>query len=54
LAADFQVDPVHLNVGSLELSASHNILQHVEVIEEYGKQRRLLDLLEHIMKTERM
>lgn len=27
LAADFQVDAVHLNVGSLEISASHNILQ---------------------------
>jgi ATP-dependent RNA helicase DDX5/DBP2 len=27
LAADFQVDPVYLNVGSLELSANHNIEQ---------------------------
>jgi len=53
LASDFQVAPVFLNVGSLELSASHNILQHVEVVDEYEKQRRLLDLLEHIMKQVR-
>ncbi|KAI1713076.1 DEAD/DEAH box helicase domain-containing protein [Ditylenchus destructor] len=50
LAADFQVDPVFLNVGSLELSANHNIHQHVEVIDEFEKQGRLFQLLEHIMK----
>lgn len=50
LAQDFQVDPVFLNVGSMELSANHNIQQHVEVIEEYAKEARLFQLLEHIMK----
>ncbi|KAL3082856.1 hypothetical protein niasHS_010658 [Heterodera schachtii] len=50
LAADFQVNPVHLNVGSLELAANHNIQQHVEVIDEYSKQGRLFELLDHIMR----
>ena len=31
LAADFQVNPVFLNVGSMEISANHNITQVVEV-----------------------
>ena len=48
LAADFQKDAVFLNVGSLELSANHNIQQHVEIIKEYGKTNRLLELLDHI------
>ncbi|KAF7633844.1 hypothetical protein Mgra_00006702 [Meloidogyne graminicola] len=30
LASDFQTNPVHLHVGSLELAANHNIQQHVE------------------------
>jgi superfamily II DNA/RNA helicase len=50
LASDFQNNPVHLHVGSLELSANHNIQQHVEVIEEFGKQGRLFQLLDHIMR----
>ncbi|KAI3422405.1 putative ATP-dependent RNA helicase ddx5, variant 2 [Globodera pallida] len=50
LAADFQENPVHLNVGSLELAANHNIQQHVEVLDEYSKQGRLFELLDHIMR----
>lgn len=50
LAQDFQTNPVHLNVGSMELSANHNIKQNVEVIDENNKQARLLQLLEDIMK----
>lgn len=50
LAADFQQEPVHLHVGSLELAANHNIQQHVEVIDEFGKQGRLLQLLDQIMR----
>lgn len=50
LAADFQSNPVHLHVGSLELAANHNIQQHVEVIDEYSKQGRLFELLDHIMR----
>jgi ATP-dependent RNA helicase DDX5/DBP2 len=50
LAADFQKDPVHLHVGSLELAANHNIQQHVEIIDEMAKQSRLFQLLNHIMR----
>jgi len=50
LAATFQNDPVFLNVGSMELSASHNITQHVEVIDEYSKLDRIFELLGGIMK----
>uniref|UniRef100_A0A914HGX1 RNA helicase n=1 Tax=Globodera rostochiensis TaxID=31243 RepID=A0A914HGX1_GLORO len=50
LASDFQENPVHLNVGSLELAANHNIQQHVEVLDEYSKQGRLFELLDHIMR----
>ena len=50
LAIEFQKDPVFLNVGSLELSANHNIRQVVEVIEEFGKAGRLYQLLDTIIK----
>ena len=49
LAADFHKNPVHLNVGSLELAANHNIQQHVEVLDEYQKNGRLLQLLEQMI-----
>jgi superfamily II DNA/RNA helicase len=37
LAEDFLVDYIQVNIGSLELSANHNILQIVDVCEEYDK-----------------
>lgn len=49
LASEFLRNPVHLNVGSLELAANHNIKQHVEVIEEDGKINRLFIILDEIM-----
>lgn len=42
-------DPVHINIGSADLKANHNITQFVEVIEEYAKKRRLMDLMGQIM-----
>ena len=48
LASDFQKDAVFLNVGSMELSANHNIQQYVEYINEYNKSNRLIELLTHI------
>ncbi|KAI1720891.1 DEAD/DEAH box helicase domain-containing protein [Ditylenchus destructor] len=48
LASDFQKDAVFLNVGSLELAANHNIKQFVEVIDEYKKKNRLIELLSEI------
>lgn len=50
LASDFQKNPVFLNVGSLELAASHNIHQTVEVLEEFDKRLRLFQLLDYIMR----
>lgn len=49
LAADFQTDAVFLNVGSMDLSANHNIKQNLEVLEEHQKPQRLFHLLEEIM-----
>ncbi|CAD5223847.1 unnamed protein product [Bursaphelenchus okinawaensis] len=48
LAMDFQTEPVFLNVGSLELSANHNITQYVEVVQEYSKPQRLFQVLTQI------
>uniref|UniRef100_A0A915B618 RNA helicase n=1 Tax=Parascaris univalens TaxID=6257 RepID=A0A915B618_PARUN len=49
LAMDFQTEAAHLNVGSLELAANHNITQIVEVLEESSKQQRLISILNDIM-----
>lgn len=46
---DFLTDAAHLNVGSLELSANHNITQIVEIIDESNKQQRLMSILGDIM-----
>ena len=52
LAQDFQEDPIFLNVGSMELSANHNIQQHVEVVDEFSKKDRLFELMQEIMKQD--
>uniref|UniRef100_A0A0N4U579 RNA helicase n=1 Tax=Dracunculus medinensis TaxID=318479 RepID=A0A0N4U579_DRAME len=49
LASDFLTNVAHLNVGSLELSANHNITQIVEIIDEGNKQQRLISILNQIM-----
>ncbi|KHN76035.1 putative ATP-dependent RNA helicase DDX17, partial [Toxocara canis] len=49
LAMDFQTDPAHLNVGSLELAANHNITQLIEIMDESNKQQRLMTILSQIM-----
>uniref|UniRef100_A0AAF5PIQ7 RNA helicase n=1 Tax=Wuchereria bancrofti TaxID=6293 RepID=A0AAF5PIQ7_WUCBA len=54
LAMDFLTDAAHLNVGSLELSANHNITQIVEIIDESNKQQRLMAILSDIMNKEPM
>lgn len=46
LARDYLHDYIQVTVGSLELSASHNITQVVEVISEYEKRDRLIKHLE--------
>jgi len=42
-------DPVHINVGALELRTAHTIRQYVEVINEGDKRNRLRRLLEKVM-----
>ena len=42
-------EPVHINIGSTELTASHNIKQTVEVVKEWEKPERLNKLMERIM-----
>uniref|UniRef100_A0A3Q0KM75 RNA helicase n=1 Tax=Schistosoma mansoni TaxID=6183 RepID=A0A3Q0KM75_SCHMA len=45
LAEDFLYDYIQINVGSTKLSANHNIRQHVEILNESEKFKRLLSLL---------
>ena len=40
LAEDFLRDYVKINIGSLELCANHNILQIVDVCDEYEKEHK--------------
>jgi len=49
LAEDFVKDYVQVNVGSQHIHANHNILQIVDVCQDYEKERKLLTLLEEIM-----
>ncbi|XP_034483746.1 ATP-dependent RNA helicase p62-like [Drosophila innubila] len=48
LAEDFLGNYIQINIGSLELSANHNIRQYVEVCSEHEKGAKLKDLLSHI------
>ncbi|XP_075894003.1 putative ATP-dependent RNA helicase DDX17 [Nelusetta ayraudi] len=49
LAEDFLKEYVQINVGALELSANHNILQIVDVCMESEKDQKLFQLMEEIM-----
>ncbi|XP_063312219.1 probable ATP-dependent RNA helicase DDX5 [Pelobates fuscus] len=49
LAEDFLKDYVHINIGALELSANHNILQIVDVCNDGEKDDKLVRLMEEIM-----
>ncbi|XP_061740270.1 probable ATP-dependent RNA helicase DDX5 isoform X1 [Nerophis ophidion] len=49
LAEDFLKDNVQINVGALQLSANHNILQIVDVCNDGEKENKLIRLLEEIM-----
>uniref|UniRef100_A0A672SJY6 RNA helicase n=1 Tax=Sinocyclocheilus grahami TaxID=75366 RepID=A0A672SJY6_SINGR len=49
LAEDFLHDYVQINIGALELSANHNILQIVDVCMENEKDTKLIQLMEEIM-----
>ncbi|XP_047221592.1 probable ATP-dependent RNA helicase DDX17 [Girardinichthys multiradiatus] len=49
LAEDFLREYIQINIGALELSANHNILQIVDVCMETEKDNKLLQLMEEIM-----
>jgi superfamily II DNA/RNA helicase len=49
LAEDFLRDYIQVNIGSLDLCANHNILQVIEMCEEYEKDGKMSRLLENIM-----
>lgn len=49
LAEDFLVDYIQINIGATQLHANHNILQIIDVCQEYEKERKLIKLLEEIM-----
>lgn len=48
LANDFLKDMFQVTIGSLELTANHNITQVVEVVDEFDKPRRLSSTLRQI------
>ncbi|KAJ8097457.1 P-loop containing nucleoside triphosphate hydrolase protein [Lipomyces tetrasporus] len=52
LANDYLHDYIQVNIGSLELSASHNITQIVEVVTEMEKRDRLVKHLEKAMEKQ--
>merc|ERR1711997_986217 len=54
LAEDFLQDYVHINIGSLALSANHNIMQIVDICEEHQKENKLARLLEEIGSQDKM
>ncbi|XP_012222025.1 probable ATP-dependent RNA helicase DDX17 [Linepithema humile] len=49
LAEDFLKDYAQINVGSLQLAANHNILQIIDVCQDYEKETKLSTLLKEIM-----
>ncbi|CAG0914664.1 unnamed protein product [Notodromas monacha] len=51
LAEDFLTDYIQVNIGSLQLAANHNILQIVDVCQEWEKDEKLFRLLEEISQN---
>ncbi|KAG6459593.1 ATP-dependent RNA helicase dbp2 isoform X1 [Manduca sexta] len=52
LAEEFLHDYIQINIGSLGLAANHNILQIVDVCEEWEKNDKLITLLTEISSEE--
>ncbi|ESP03796.1 hypothetical protein LOTGIDRAFT_110000 [Lottia gigantea] len=50
LAEDFLKDYIQINIGALTLAANHNILQIIDVCQEYEKEQKLMKLLDEIMQ----
>merc|ERR1719272_2198230 len=47
-------NPVHINVGGLEMRTAHTIRQYVEVVQQQDKRGRLKRLLEKVMDGSRI
>lgn len=45
LASEFLKDPIRVTIGAAELQANEKITQHVEVMEQFDKERRLFEVL---------
>ncbi|KAG7296193.1 ATP-dependent RNA helicase p62 [Plutella xylostella] len=52
LAEDYLGDYVQINVGSMQLSANHNILQIIDVCQEHEKENKLNVLLQEIGQSQ--
>ncbi|KAJ0178066.1 hypothetical protein K1T71_005889 [Dendrolimus kikuchii] len=52
LAEEFLHDYIQINIGSLSLSANHNILQIVDICEDWEKNDKLITLLSEISSEE--
>jgi len=50
LAEDFFADYIQVNIGAMELTANHNILQIIDVCMEHDKEEKLVKLLNEIMQ----
>jgi len=50
LAEEFLNDYIQVNIGALQLTANHNILQIIDVCMEFEKEEKLVKLLNEIMQ----
>ncbi|KAE9409693.1 DEAD-domain-containing protein [Gymnopus androsaceus JB14] len=48
LASDFLTDMIQCNIGSMELTANHNITQNIEVCSDFEKRTKMINHLEKI------
>ncbi|QRW03619.1 DEAD/DEAH box helicase [Ceratobasidium sp. AG-Ba] len=48
LASDFLTDMIQVNIGSMELTANHNIKQNIEVCTDFEKRGKLIKHLDQI------
>ncbi|KAI9328914.1 DEAD-domain-containing protein [Zopfochytrium polystomum] len=53
LARDFLRDFIQVNIGSLDLSASHNVTQIIEIMSSFDKKDRLIRHLERMTNEDR-
>ncbi|KAJ3365012.1 ATP-dependent RNA helicase dbp2 [Kappamyces sp. JEL0680] len=54
LARDYQKEFIQVNIGSLELSASHTITQHVDICDESEKSRKTKAILDQQPKESKV